>query len=185
MVELVVVVAIALIIAGMAVPKFLTTQRSYRISGDARDISGELLLAKMRAGSDFSRSRVYSDISGKTFRVEVYNKTTSAWAVESGSQPLASGVSFGYGTLSTPPTGTQTTIGQPPACLDNAGAAIANTACVLFNSRGIPVDSTGTPNGNYALYITDGFSVFGSTISASGLIQTWQTAASSASWQRR
>ena len=30
------------------------------------------------------------------------------------------------------------------ACKNNAGVDIANTACVMFNSRGVPIDSTGT-----------------------------------------
>ena len=32
---------------------------------------------------------------------------------------------------------------------------IANTACVVFNSRGIPIDADGRPYGNTAFYVTD------------------------------
>ena len=52
---------------------------------------------------------------------------------------------------------------------------VANTACIVFNSRGIPVDSTGSPYGNDAIYVTDGSAVYGITIAATGFIRTWRT----------
>ena len=61
------------------------------------------------------------------------------------------------------------------------GAAIGNTSCILFNSRGIPVDpagappAVGAPTGNDAMYLTDGTAVYGETISATGLIKLWRT----------
>src|SRR5690349_15379425 len=55
--ELVVVGAIALIIIAMAVPSFLSTRRNYRALGEARDVAAEILLAKMRAASDFTQAR--------------------------------------------------------------------------------------------------------------------------------
>jgi len=190
LVELMFVIVISLIVAGMAIPTFLTIERNLRTSGDARDINGEIVLAKMRAASDYTKARVYADLSARTFRVEVWSKpvppaTTGSWGIEGGTQFLAQGVTFGFGGLGSPPAGTQAAIGQAPACLDNAGAAIANTACVVFNSRGIPVDSTGAPAANGALYITDGRSVYVVTVSATGLTQPWRTDAQSASWKKR
>ena len=79
------------------------------------------------------------------------------------------------------PLNTQAPIGQAPPCVTRLGAAIANTSCILFNSRGIPVDSAGAPpavgapTGNDAIYLTDGTAVFGVTISATGLIKLWRT----------
>jgi hypothetical protein len=52
---------------------------------------------------------------------------------------------------------------------------VANTACVLFNSRGIPVDPSGTPTGAYAFYINDGTFCYGITIAATGFIRIWRT----------
>ena len=187
LVELMFVIVISLIVAGMAIPTFLTIERNLRTSGDARDINGEIILAKMRAASDFTKARVYADLSAQTFRVEHWDKTGGSWTNvnEGGTQSLAQGVTFGFGGLGSPPAGTQATIGQAPACLDNGGAAIANTACVVFNSRGIPVDSTGAPTANGALYITDGRSVYVVTVSATGLTQPWRTDAQTASWKKR
>ncbi len=185
MIELVLVIAIGLIIAGMAIPRFLTMERNLRIGGDARDIHGDIAVAKMRAAAEFTRARLYADLAANTYRTELWNKSGGgSWVIEGGTQPLSQGVSLGFGSLGTPPAGTQAAIGQAPACLDNAGAAIANTACIVFNSRGIPVDSTGAPTASGAIYITDGVSVYGVTVSATALIQAWRSDAGAAAWQR-
>jgi prepilin-type N-terminal cleavage/methylation domain-containing protein len=187
LVELMFVIVISLIVAGMAIPTFLTIERNLRTSGDARDINGEIVLTKMRAASAYTKARVYADLSAQTFRVERWDKTAGSWTNvnEGGTQSLAQGVTFGFGGLGSPPAGTQAAIGQAPACLNSGGAAIANTACVVFNSRGIPVDSTGAPTPNDALYITDGRSVYVVTVSATGLTQPWRTDAQTASWKKR
>ncbi len=79
--------------------------------------------------------------------------------------------------MSTPPPNTQAAIGQAAACTDNAGAAISSTACVTFNSRGLPVDSTGAPTAANAYYLTDNTAVFGITVAATGMVRTWRTPA--------
>jgi hypothetical protein len=84
-------------------------------------------------------------------------------------------VTFGFGVVATAPTNTQPVIGQAPACLDNASAPIGNTACIVFNSRGIPIDNTPSPTTADALYITDGNLVLGVTVTATGLIGVWNT----------
>ena len=186
LVELMLVILVVLIVSSFAVPSFLSVMRSLRSAGDAHDVNGEITLAKMRAASKFTRARVYADLPARTFRIEVWDKSgAGSWATEGGTQSLSRDITFGFGTLGTPPTGTQATIGQAPACLDSAGAAIANTACVVFNSRGIPIDSTLTPTPNDALYVTDTKSVYGVTVSATGLIQMWRTDAQTAQWKKR
>jgi type II secretory pathway pseudopilin PulG len=188
LVELVIVVAIALIIAAMAVPTFLSTRRNYRVTGDARDIASEILLAKMRAASDFTQARARfntaanNGYAANTFQLEIWDKTNSVWAVDapSGTLSLSQGITFGYGTQSNPPPTTQATIGQAPGCTPGSGTnpgggtAIANTACVVFNSRSMPIDTTGAPTSNDAIYLTDGSGVYATTISATGLPQAWR-----------
>ena len=53
--------------------------------------------------------------------------------------------------------------------------AVANTACIIFNSRGLPVDATGSPFGNDAIYITDSTAVYGITVAATGFVRLWRT----------
>jgi len=69
-------------------------------------------------------------------------------------------MSFGFGSVSTP-AGTQT--------------PIQNTAQILFNSRGIPVNSTGTPTGNYGLYLTNqAGDTYAVTVYATGRVAMWR-----------
>jgi hypothetical protein len=83
--------------------------------------------------------------------------------------------------VGTAPPFSQAAIGQASACVaEVTGAAIGNTACILFNSRGIPVNANGAPPAvgaprSDALYVTDGLAVYGETISATGLIKLWRT----------
>jgi hypothetical protein len=54
---------------------------------------------------------------------------------------------------------------------------------MIFNSRGIPVDSTGSPIGIDAVYMTDGTAVYGVTVSATGFVRLWRTnSTSTPSW---
>jgi hypothetical protein len=158
--------------------------RYAKISGDTRDLSNDLAVAKMRAAAKFTQARLFVDVTGNRYYLQTYinvagEATTdcpiNTWCTDGGSNLLSSTVSFGYGSVSAPPSDTQTTIGQATACLDNSGATIANTACVIFNSRGIPVTSGGSPWGGYAVYINDGSFVYGVTVAATGFIRTWRT----------
>lgn len=183
LIEMLMVVAIMGVLAVIAVPMSSNSIRYLKLSGDARDIANAASVAKMRAAAKFTQSRLFVDISGKTYYIQTYNKTTSAWETEGGSNLLASTVSFSFGVVGTPPSNTQTTIGQAPLCKNDSGADLSNTACVVFNSRGIPIDSTGSPTGNDAIYVTDGIAVYGITVAATGFIRTWQSAyASTPSW---
>lgn len=130
----------------------------------------------MRAASDFSQARVYIDLSTNSFHVETWRKTgTPAWVTEGGTTTLNANDAFSFGVVATAPPGSQTTIAHAPACRTAAGIAIGNTACVLFNSRGIPVDATGAPTASDALYLTNGEAVNAVTLSAAGLIKLWRT----------
>lgn len=177
LIEMLMVVAIMGVLAVIAVPMSGNSIRYLKLSGDARDLANAAAVAKMRAAAKFTQSRLYLDITGKTYYVQTYDKTTSSWTTEGGSNLLASTVSFSYGVVTTPPPNTQTTIGQSALCKNNATPPVdvANTACVVFNSRGIPIDSTGSPTGNDAIYVTDGTAVYGVTVAATGFIRTWQT----------
>lgn len=178
--ELLVVLAVIGVMAAIAIPMSGNSIRYIKISGDAKDLSNAIAVTKMRAAAKFTQARLYVDVSGETYYVQTCNTPATSpcpsWTSETGSTgQLASTVSFGYGPATTPPPNTQTTIAQSPQCLDNSGTAVANTSCVLFNSRGLPVDSTGGPTGAYAIYITDSSAIYGVTVAATGFIRVWQT----------
>ena len=167
--------AITSIVAAMAVPMTRNAIGDMRLRGDARSLNNAVSLTKMRAASDFTNARLYIALDSKSFHIERWQKTGPAWVTEGGTTLLAGDDTFGYGVVSAPPPNTQAAIGQAAQCRTAAGAAIGNTACVVFNSRGIPVDTTGAPTGAGALYLTDNTAVYAVTISASGLIKLWRT----------
>jgi prepilin-type N-terminal cleavage/methylation domain-containing protein len=184
LVEMLMVVAIIGVLAAIAVPMSGNAVRYAKISGDARDLSNDLAVAKMRAAAKFTQARLFVGLTGGTYYLQTYiNNAAEAttdcpintWCTDGGTSTLSNTVSFGYGSVATPPSNTQTTIGQATTCLDNSGHAIANTACVIFNSRGIPITSGGSPWGGYAVYVNDGSFVYGVTVAATGFIRTWRT----------
>jgi len=179
-VELAVVVTATLVLAGIATPKATTAIQNFRTGGNARAIANEVAMAKMRAAADFTHARVYADLSAQTIRVDVWDTTNNIWSPDSQNGTgisLSTGDTFGYGTsIASAPPNTQSTLGQASACSQTNGTGtVANTACVVFNSRGVPIDSTSTPTGADALYMTDGISVYGVTVAATGNIQTWRS----------
>jgi prepilin-type N-terminal cleavage/methylation domain-containing protein len=182
-IELLATLAIAGVVAATTLPEAVRTIGDLRLRGDARALHNMVGLAKMRAAARFTRERVYVDLTTESFYLQYWDKTAAAWVTEGGATMLSRGVDFGFGTISSAPPSTQTTIDQAPACLDDSGAAIGNTACVVFSSRGIPIDSTGSPDGNTAFYITDhDAGVYAVTLSATPLVRLWWSPASQTAW---
>ena len=202
--ELLIVVGMTLIIAAMTAPRFLTIAANLRATGDLRSLSILLAQAKMRAASGFTHARVYADLTNNVYQLQVWNKTANGgagcWNADAdptfacltypGGTPsgstfvLAPGDTFGFGALAIGPTPGQPTPAQAATCRDNANAAVGGTtACILFNSRGVPIDAvTLGPIATGAFYLTNGTVVDCVTISATGSIQSWVSPVASASW---
>jgi prepilin-type N-terminal cleavage/methylation domain-containing protein len=177
LIEILVVVALIGVVSAIAVPMMNSTLGSFRLSGDTRSTANSIALAKMRASSVFGRVRLYADLATNTFHLETFDKTTSLWVTDGGTTYLSQRVSFGFGVVGTPPPNTTLAIGEAPACKDNAlpPVDVANTACIIFNSRGTPIDSTGAPSSLGTLYLTDNTAVYGISVSATGMVRTWRT----------
>jgi prepilin-type N-terminal cleavage/methylation domain-containing protein len=177
--EIIVVCGIIGLLAAIAAPLFGNAIQTFRLSGDARGITNTAAVAKMRAAAEFSFVRLYVDLSDGTHHLESFDKTSAdcCWIPQGGATSLSSGVSFGYGVVTTPPPNTQGAIGQAPLCVDDMGDDIPNTACIVFNSRGVPVGNgpSFSPTGADAVYLTDGTAVYGLTVAATGLMRTWRT----------
>ena len=67
----------------------------------------------------------------------------------------------------------------------NRSHSFANPACIVFNSRGIPVDTAGAPMGGNALYVTDTTGVYATTITATPLVRQWWSSAAAVGWVQR
>jgi len=203
-IEVVIVVAIIAILAALAIPGFQAMTRYLRLSGDMRNMNGVVAQAKMRAASDFTRARAYADLGANTFHMEAWNKNgnggAGCWQTDgdvanpctvngtSPVQPLSVGVTFGTAGLAAGGSNPQTAIAQAAKCDNGAGGLIENTSCIVFNSRGIPINGlTGAPltGAQDAFYINDTYNVWGVTVRATGAIQVWASSTHTPSWQHR
>jgi len=182
LVELMAFMAVMVTLAAFIMPFTRSSLNALNLSGDARNLLSAVSLAKMRAAASFTQARVVVNLNNATFHVERFQKNPAAWIPEGNVRNLSSTVSFGFGSVAAPPPNTQPAISQAPACLDAAGATIAGTACIVFNSRGVPVDNTNAPTANGAYYIADGSVVYGVTASTGGMVQLWRTNVVGASW---
>jgi prepilin-type N-terminal cleavage/methylation domain-containing protein len=183
--EVMTTTGLLVILAVFSLPITSRAVADVRLRGDARAVANTVSLAKMRATSAFSRARVFADLSTNAFYVQVWDRTNDEWVTEGGATNTSTGVAFGFGAIGAPPPDTQPAIGQSPLCKDDDAVDIANTACIVFNSRGIPVDETGAPYGANALYITDGVGVFGTTLTATPLINLWWSPAGATNWVKQ
>jgi len=164
LIELAIVVTIILLILSLALPSVLSSMRAFRASADARSIAAQLALAKMRAANRFTQARLNCDTATNSCRVETCTSksasTCNTFTAEGETINLSQGSSFSFGTITTP-AGSQT--------------SIQNSTQVLFNSRSVPVDSTGAVTGNYAVYVTNqSGNQFAVTVYASGRVAVWR-----------
>jgi prepilin-type N-terminal cleavage/methylation domain-containing protein len=177
MIEILVVVGLIGVIGAVSVPMIGRTIEGFRLGGSARSLSNAMAVAKIRAASSFSRVRLYADLTAGTHHVETLDRTTDPdhWTTEGGATALGTGVTYNYSPVTLPPPGSQAAIVDTPQCVDDLGVAIADTWCITFNSRGIPVDPTGAPNADGVLYVTDGTAVLAVTVAPTGMIRLWRT----------
>lgn len=185
-IELLATLGIVGVVAAMAIPSTGRTLADLRLSGDARGVHNAVALAKMRAAAHFTRERLYVDRTTNTYHLEFWDKAAGDWKTEvDPTNALQTGVSFGYGDIATAPPSTQSSLSMSPACKTTTNSDISNTSCIVFNSRGIPVDGSGNITGNSALYLSDGTATYGITLSATPLIRLWWSKADEAQWVKR
>jgi hypothetical protein len=163
-------------IAVIGIPFSANLFANFRLGGDARMVLNHVSLTKMKAASNFTKARLYVDLAARSHHIDVLDKSAvpPAWNMDGGTVTLAQNDNYGFGGAAAAPPNTQVVIAQAPACLTNAGAPIANTACIIFNSRGVPVDTLGAPTGLNAIYLNDGITLYCITLSATGQVRLWR-----------
>ena len=181
MIELMLVVTGIIILSAIAIPSVTGLARSFRIGGDTRQMAAQLNLARLRAAAGYTHARVYVNLTTNTYHLEVWNKASTCWQTYEDSNactqttspvvPLAPGDTFGYGSIATGPTGTAPA--QAPACISGVagpspGSTTSNTACIEFNSRTYPVDSTNKVVASDAIYIQNAEGYQAIALSVSG-----------------
>jgi len=87
-IELIVVLAVALIVMGVALPNMISWLPNYRLSSGARQVAGDLQLARMKAISQNTKYRLrFTDDNTYEFW-----KDDGGWAKESGGFDLPDGI---------------------------------------------------------------------------------------------
>jgi prepilin-type N-terminal cleavage/methylation domain-containing protein len=183
--ETIFALSLTAVIAAIAFPTSGHLLASFRLSADARALTNTVALAKLRATSGFTQSRIYMDLAHGTYHLETWQKDVARWVAGGSAISLSDGISTGFRSLLNPPPQSQATIAQAPPCQTEDGASIVDTACILFSWRGISVDSAGAPINGNAYYITDGTTVVALTVSASGFVQLWRTDVTSLAWLKQ
>lgn len=169
LVELSVSLGISFVLFSFAILPLRQMIQGYRLAADARAVASQLALARMRAAADFTQAEFAVDLTNNTFQIDVFDKSTGQFQTPGGVYSLSEGDSFSFGDVAVP-AGGQATLQQ--------------TATITFNSRGIPIDSTGTPTSDSALYLTDNNgSYWAVSLSAAGQIGLWKYA--NGSWVAR
>jgi prepilin-type N-terminal cleavage/methylation domain-containing protein len=185
LIDVLAVIALFSVIVAMTIPITGGALTGHRLKGDAQGVKNLVALAKMRASSRFTRARVMVNLSTNTYVLQVWDRTANVWASEGTASRTTTGVTFGVGGLTTPPPDTQIVIALSPECTDGVDATAAilpDTACIIFNSRGLPVDRDGTLFPRHALYLTGEAGVYATTVTATPLIRSWRSPSNAPTW---
>jgi Tfp pilus assembly protein FimT len=174
------------VLGAFTIPQVAATTSGIKLRDHANAIADLIGLAKMRATSQFTRSRFYADIEGRSYAIQTWDADANAWVNEQGEVELPAGITFGWADLDTAPPNTQDgdVLAFAQECLDADQEEIDGTACLMFNSRGIPIDKDNSPIGGNAFYLTDGTGVRAVTVTATPLVRRWWSPAGKSAWMR-
>lgn len=157
--ELMVVLAVTGVLTAIALPYLVQTVQEFRASGDARSLAGELSVTKFTAAGNATRAEltVLTTSSPASYEIEVLNRGAGTYGLlaNSGAQFLSQGNTFSYGSIQTP-AGSQSPISEPTS--------------IIFNSRGIPINSTGTPTANSFYIANPNGNYYAVTVSVAGTV---------------
>ena len=192
-IELMVVVFIMGIVVAIAIPQALTAVMAYRLHSDAAALAGQLSVTRFRATSQNTPYRLVITTAAipHTFDTErlcggASSATDSACSsayvprtnpIEGGTVPIDRGNAF----TTTNPGGTTAF----PGTITAAGAAATT---FYFNTRGMPVDSSGNPlsSGGAVIYITNNSNLTDAiVVSIGGQITNYQWKPSTSTWMAR
>jgi len=194
-VELMVVILVASIIIAIAIPQVLAALKGYRLHGDASAISAQLNVTRFRATSQYTpyRLNIITGSSPPSFSMERLCGTDTDCLppsapcvqsympylqadIESGAQYLATGDSF-------------TTVNPGGAVLPpSLGGTGTGSTVFYFNTRGLPVDCTGTPlsNGGAVIYLQNADNLIDAVVvTAGGRIGIYAWSSKGNSWVPR
>jgi type II secretory pathway pseudopilin PulG len=197
MIEMLLVVAVIGVIAAMAIPQAYQAIKAYRLHADASAVANQLNVARMRAASQFAPYRVAISTTSGTYWREKLCGDTSTGADAACTSP--------YNPLTTPDieSGTQYALegdtfsscrpsvvsgSSYPGTIQADPNPCPNPLDIYFNTRGVPVDSSGNPlgNGGAVIYVQNQNNLVDAVTVAVGgsvTVRNWDPASNA--WERR
>jgi type II secretory pathway pseudopilin PulG len=195
--EALIVVTVAGIMAAMVIPQAYQAIKGYRLHADASALANQLNIARMRAASQFAPYREVVSASSGTFWHEklcgdtstsadsactsAYNALTTA-GIEGGTQYALEGDSFS-GCRPTFLSGS-----SYPGTIQSDPSPCPDPVEIYFNTRGAPVDNSGDPlgNGGAVIYVRNQYNLVDAvTVSVGGAVTVWNWDTASNSWGKR
>jgi Tfp pilus assembly protein FimT len=194
-IELMLVVASMGVIGAMAVPSVVNSVRDYRLHSDLSTLASLCNVARLRAAAQYAPYRVNVSVAAGTYSMEKLcgntasstdGACTSAYAafttpqIESGTQYVLQGNTFASCRPSGPSSYPGTITADATGCPDPMH--------LYFNTRGTPVDNTGSPlaNGGAVMYMTNQNGMVDAlTLSIGGQAAVWNWDTSSRKWYSR
>jgi prepilin-type N-terminal cleavage/methylation domain-containing protein len=165
MLELMIVLLLMGIVMAMVVPAAYNSLKGYKLHADATALASYLNVVRMKAASQYAPYRLVIDIAGGTYTMEQlcgdkttlgctgtsYYQALSTPKLEGGKQFMSQGNTFS----SCKPTGAPGTVYPGTITADPSPCPAA--LYMYFNTRGSPVDATGSPlgNGGVVIYISN------------------------------
>jgi type II secretory pathway pseudopilin PulG len=190
LIEVTVVVLLALIVAGMAIPKFITLLHNSRLQGATSDFSGLLQQSRIRAVQDDNYYSTYFVTAGGINQAYVDLTKNGGTGVAS-LDPVIPFSSEVVPIAATSAPDTSNLKGQflPTGSTLTVNDGSLSTSPVIFNSRGLPCTSISATGGTIcsssSTYVTAFWVFFQNkftsiweavTISPAGRIQKWRHA---------
>ncbi|MFB3921229.1 MAG: Tfp pilus assembly protein FimT/FimU [Terriglobia bacterium] len=192
MLELLVVVLIMGIIAAAAIPQALTALKGYRLHADAAAVAAQLNVTRFRATSQNApyRLNIITSTTPNTFTMERLCGATPASADTNCTGPYLPRTSGVEGGAQTVNYGDSFTTTNPGGTTAYPGTITGGTAATVFyfNTRGMPVDSSGNPltNGGAVIYVTSRINLTDAVVvSVGGRIAIYQWNPTTSAWASR
>jgi Tfp pilus assembly protein FimT len=172
LIDILAAILVIAIVSAMVLPATGSSLAAHRFRGDGQSVSNLLALAKMRAAAQSSRARLFVNRANNSYYMQTWQRPAGPWVTDGAVLQTSRGVTFASGSIATPPP-TQATMALASICKGDDMMDIPNTTCIVFNSRGVPINSAGAPTGVNAVYLTDGIGVYAITVTATPLIRLW------------
>jgi prepilin-type N-terminal cleavage/methylation domain-containing protein len=164
-IEVLIVLALLIVVVALALPLLNRSSSFARARADSYDIAGKLTQAKFRAATDLTVFRVRFDLANNNYVLE--RREAGTFVQDGPVLPLRNVISY-----ATPED--LSDFASVPADGEQATPAVQSVT-ITFNSRGIPIDSSGKPLPDNAVYlVNDRNDFFAITVSLAGLVEVWR-----------